>query len=160
MTTQKRLGGFVLAMAMIAASAISGGCASIVTSKVGSMNGITIKGAAAEPREHVWLETSGSYLFCTIPLGSGKFYWDEHTKKLETGTVLFEDCVGIAELQDALTKYADSHNCDLADVAFYDSDSSYADASSYEGIIGLMFNDSCMGVSAVLIPRKQPAGLQ
>ena len=41
----------------------------------------------------------------------------------------------------------------MVDVNFYDDDTSYAGAS-YEGLIGMLFGSSSMGVSAVLVPRK------
>jgi hypothetical protein len=59
----------------------------------------------------------------------------------------------IAELQDALLRYADGRGCDVVDVSYFDSDDSYAGAS-YEGLIGIFFGSSTMGVSAVLVPRK------
>ena len=68
--------------------------------------------------------------------------------------MFFSDCVSIAEVQDALLKYADERNCDVVDVSFFDADTSYADAS-YEGLLGMLFGTSSMGVSAVLIPRKE-----
>jgi len=140
---------------MLAASALAvcSGCATISTSRIGTFDGIAVKGAGGAPVEHVWLGTTGEYLFWTIPFGSGRFRWNEKTKTLETSTAWFRDCVGVAELQDALKKYADGHNCDIVDVMYFDDDTSYAGAS-YEGLIGLLFGSSSMGVSAVLVPRS------
>ena len=143
----------ILPMLSMLALAMFAGCASISTSSRGMLNGVTVKGAEGVPVEHVWLGTSGEYVLWSIPLGSGEFYWDAHARKLETRTAWFKDCVGIAELQDALLKYAESRNCDVAEVSYFDSDTSYAGVS-YEGILGILFGSSNMGVSAVLIPRK------
>ena len=144
----------VMAMAALAALAVCSGCATISTSKVGMLDGIDVKGANGAPVEHVWLGTTGSYMCWTIPFLSGRFHWNENTKQLETGVAWFSDCAGVAELQEALLKYADGRNCDVVDVSYLDADTSYADAS-YEGILGVLFGTSSMGVSAVLIPRKE-----
>lgn len=146
----------MFAAAALAAMAVCSGCATIATSKPGRLAGVSVKGADGVPREHVCLTTSGEYMFWSLPLGSGRFRWNEKTKTLETETAWFSDCVGIAELQEALLKYADSRNCDAIEVSFFDSDVSYAGAS-YEGIIGILFGSSTMGVSAVLVPRKADA---
>ncbi|MBE6382889.1 MAG: hypothetical protein E7049_07765 [Lentisphaerae bacterium] len=153
MTKAKLMIGSVLAAS---AMAVCSGCATISTSKVGTLDGITVKGAEGAPVEHVWLGTYGEYLFWTIPLGTGRFYWNEKKNKLETGIAWFQDCVGIGELQEALLKYAESRNCDVVDVSYYDADTSYAGAS-YEGLIGMFFGSSEMGVSALLVPRGNAA---
>lgn len=153
MKKEKRLGRAILAMAAVGAMAVCSGCASIMTSKPGTLDGITVKDAGGPPSELIFLQTDGGYMFCTLPIASGKFVWNEQTGQLETETVFFEDLVGITEVQEALQKYADSKNCVLAEVSFTDSDTSFADAS-YEGMVGVLFSASSMGVSAVLIPRN------
>ena len=60
---------------------------------------------------------------------------------------------GVAELQAALLKIAESRNCDLADVSYFDGDASYA-GPSYGGAVGTCFGSSHMSVSAILVPRK------
>ena len=154
MTKDSKTGRSILAMAAMAALAVCSGCATIKTSKPNSLDGITFKGADAAPLEHVWLSVSGEYMFSSLPLASGQFFWNEETNQLDTRTVFFEDLVGLSELQEALLKYADSKNCDLVDVTYYDADTSYADVSCYEGLVGFLFGNSTMGVSAVLVPRK------
>ena len=153
MTTTKKTAGFAVALAALSALVLCSGCATISTSKKGTLDGIAVKGADGVPVEHVWLGTSGEYLLWTIPFGSGRFYWNAKKNKLDTEIAWFQDCVGIAELQEALLKYADSRNCDVVDVSYYDADTSYAGAS-YEGLLGALFGSSYMGVSAVLIPRR------
>lgn len=145
-------------IAAAAALALCCGCASITTTKPGACNGIAIKGANGAPSEMVWIETGGEYMFFSLPIASGAFRWNDTTQKLETYTAWFEDCVGITELQAALLKYAESRNCDLADVTIHDADTSYA-GPSYEGAVGALFGSSSMGMSAMLIPR-QPADIQ
>ena len=88
-------------------------------------------------------------MFWTIPLVSGDLRWDAETQEICGGTSFFRDQVGFNELQDALLKIAETRNCDLADVYFSDSDSSYAGVS-YGGAIGALFGSSHMGVSAYL----------
>ena len=147
----------VMAVSAAAALSVCSGCATITTSKEGRLDGVVVKGADGAPVEHVWIGTSGEFLFWSIPIATGRFRWNEKTQKLETGTAWFRDFVSIADVQDALLKYADSRNCDLADVMYYDADTSYAGAS-YEGLLGMLFGSSSMGVSAVLIPRKGATG--
>ena len=142
-----------IAAAAVTALAVCCGCATVSTTRRGTLAGIDVKGAGGELVEHVCLSTSGEYMLWTIPFGSGEFRWNPETRKLETGTAWFRDCVGIAELQDALLRYADGRGCDVVDVSYFDSDDSYAGAS-YEGLIGIFFGSSTMGVSAVLVPRK------
>lgn len=142
--------------ATAAVLAVCSGCATISTSQVGALDGVSVKGANGAPVEHVWLGTTGDYLLWSIPLGSGRFRWNEETKQLETETAWFKDCVGFAEIQDALLKYANGRNCDVVDVMYFDADTSYGGAS-YEGILGFLYGTSRMGVSAVLIPRNNTA---
>ena len=104
----------------------------------------------------VLINTTGFYMFWTIPLVSGDLRWNDRNKTIEGGTSFFKDQVGLAELQNALIKLAESRNCDLAEVYFYDSDATYAGVS-YSGAIGSCFGSSQMCVSALLVPRKTSA---
>ena len=74
-------------------------------------------------------------------------------KSIEGGTSFFSDQVGIEELQAVLLKIAETRNCDLADVNYFDGDTTYA-GISYGGAIGSCFGSSHMSVSAILVPRK------
>ena len=148
----KTSGTFLAALAG-AALAVAPGCATISVSEPGALDSISVKGAGAEPLEHVCLATTGEYMFWSLPIASGRFHWNEKTGKLEPRTSWFSDCVGVSELQEALQKYAESKGCDLVDVSYFDADTSYAGAS-YEGLLGIFFGSSQMGVSGVLVPRK------
>lgn len=129
------------------------GCASITYSTSGALNGVTVKGVeGGKPLQTVMINTTGFYLFWTVPIVSGDLRWDEEKKSIVGGTSLFQDQVGFAELQSALLKIAESRNCDLAEVYFNDSDSFYAGAS-YSGAVGSFFGSSHMSVSAILVPR-------
>ena len=133
------------------------GCATVEYSSPGMLRNVTVKGAkGAESGQVVTITTSGYYMFWTIPLVSGDLRWDAETQEICGGTSFFQDQVGFNELQDALLKIAETRNCDLADVSFSDSDSSYA-GESYGGAIGTLFGSSHMGVSAILVPRKAMA---
>ena len=55
-----------------------------------------------------------------------------------------------------MLKIAESRNCDVIDMVFDDSDTSYAGVS-YGGIIGLFFGSSQIGLSGVLVPKKPQA---
>lgn len=145
-------------LAFCAVAACAAGCATSKYSAHGMLDGIKFKGAEGRPGQHVVIDTTGYYMFWTIPLVSGNVDWSERKKDIEGGCSFFADKVGVDELQYALTKIAESRNCDLVDVHFYDSDTSYA-GPSYGGLVGTCFGSSHMGVSAVLVPRVAAKGV-
>ena len=135
-------------------ASMAAGCASVSYSSPGMLKGVTVKGEKyAEDGQVVIIDTTGFYMFWTIPLVSGDLRWNQEKRSIEGGTSFFKDQVGLDELQRALLKIADSRNCDLAEVYYNDSDSSYAGVS-YGGAIGSCFGSSHMSVSAILVPRK------
>ena len=143
------------AAALIASVAV--GCASITYSAPGALKDVSVRGVKnAEGAQFVMIDTSGYYMFWTIPLVSGDLRWNDRSKTIEGGTSFFKDQVGLAELQNALIKLAESRNCDLAEVYYNDSDASYAGVS-YGGAIGTCFGSSQMCVSALLVPRRTSA---
>ena len=144
-------------LALSAALAVmAAGCATENYSSAGRLDGISVKGIEGrQARQQVVISTSGYYVLWTIPLVSGDLRWNPETQSINGGFSLFSDQVGINELQTALLKIAESRNCDLADVHYSDSDSSYAGASDLSGAIGALFGSSQMGVSALLVPRSQ-----
>ena len=144
----------LLAGAAALFAAMIAGCASVDYSSAGILRNASVKWAkGAESGQVVTINTYGYYLFSTIPLVSGDLRWDPAANDIKGGTSFFQDQVGFYELQNALLKIAESRNCDLAEVYFNDSDGFYAEAS-YGGIIGSCFGSSQMGVSAILVPRK------
>lgn len=147
----------VLAASAALLAAMMTGCASVDYSSAGMLNDMTIKGAkGAEAGQVVSLTTTGYYMLWTIPLASGDLEWDPVKRSIKGGTTFFSDQVGITELQEALQNIAETKNCDLADVYFYDSDTSYASVSE-SGLIGTLFGSSQIGVSAILVPRAAKA---
>ena len=146
----------VAGLAMSLAAMISG-CATVNYSSHGALKNVTVEGAKdAAAGQMVAITTSGYYMFWTVPLVTGDLRWNDSKKSIEGGTCFFQDQVGITELQDALLKIAESRNCDLADVSYFDSDASYA-GPSYGGAVGTLFGSSHMSVSAVLVPRTKVA---
>ena len=142
------------AAALIASMAV--GCASITYSSPGALKGVSVRGVKnAEGAQFVMIDTSGYYMFWTIPLVSGNLRWNDQKRSIEGGTSLFRDQVGLGELQNALIKLAESRNCDLAEVYYNDTDATYAGVS-YSGAIGSCFGSSQMCVSALLVPRRTP----
>ena len=140
------------AVALIASMAA--GCASVTYSSPGALKGVSVKGVKnVEGAQFVMIDTSGYYMFWTIPLVSGDLRWNPAKRSIEGGTSLFKDQVGLGELQSALIQLAESRNCDLAEVYFNDTDATYAGVSS-SGAIGSCFGSSQMCVSALLVPRK------
>ena len=143
------------AVALIAS--VAAGCASVTYSPPGALNGVSVRGVKnAEGAQVVMIDTSGYYMFWTIPIVSGNFRWNDQNKSIEGGTSFFRDQVGLGELQNALIKLAESRNCDLAEVYFNDTDATYAGVS-YGGAIGSCFGSSQMCVSALLVPRRTSA---
>ncbi len=148
----------LLPLVGVTAALIAGatGCASVYSSSQGSLDGLAYKGADGVSAEHVYIKTTGYYFFWTVPLASGDLRWNDETKSINGGTRLFNDMVGATELQDAMFKIAETRNCDVVDVSFFDSDTSFAGIST-GGLIGAMFGSSQMGISGVLVPRKEKA---
>ena len=142
---------FVGIMAVIFASAA--GCATVYRTTPGSLTSIDYKGANDTPLEQVYITTTGYHFLWTVPLFSGDLRWNEEKQSINGGTCLFSDQVGADELQNALLKIAERRNCDVIDIVFDDSDTSYAGVSE-GGAIGLFFGSSHMGVSGVLVPKK------
>ncbi len=139
------------AAALIASAA---GCASVTYTSPGMLDNVSVKGVEGrKPGQVVLIDTSGFYMFWTIPLVSGDLRWNEQKKSIKGGASFFKDQVGVDELQAALLKIAESRNCDLADIYIYDADASYA-GPSYGGVVGTCFGSSHMSISAVLVPRS------
>ena len=141
---------------MAALLACTTGCATVYRSSPGALDGLAYKGANGMPSGHVYITATGYYFMWTIPLASGDLRWNDELKSINGGTCFFSDQVGVSELQDALLKIAETCNCDVIDIAFHDSDTSYAGVNT-GGILGALFGSSQIGVSGVLVPRiEQP----
>ena len=147
MNTLAKIGVVALVASMVA------GCATVTYSSPGMLEDVSVKGVDGKVGQAILIDTSGYYMFWAIPLVSGDLRWSEEKKSIEGGTSFFSDQVGIEELQTALLKIAESRNCDLADVSYFDGDASYA-GPSYGGAVGTFFGSSHMSVSAILVPRK------
>ena len=133
---------------------VAAGCATVTYTSPGMLDNVSVKGVEGrKPGQVVLIDTSGFYMFWTVPLVSGDLRWNEQKKSIEGGASFFKDQVGVDELQSALLKIAESRNCDLADVYVRDSDASYA-GPSYGGAVGSCFGSSHMSISAVLVPRS------
>jgi len=128
------------------------GCATVTTTPYSTLEGVKLNGTDGKPSEVVFLENTGLYILWQVPIFSGEIKWNSEKKCLESGVSLFKDNISLANLQNALTKYADSRNCDLVDVIYNDTNASYAEASE-TGLIGALFCSATINVSAVLVPR-------
>ena len=134
-------------------ASVAAGCASVAYTSPGMLDNVSVKGIEGRRAgQTVLIDTTGFYIFWTIPLASGDLRWNDEKKSIEGGTSFFKDQVGVDELQTALLKIAESRNCDLADVYVHDSDASYA-GPSYGGAVGSCFGSSHMSISAILVPR-------
>jgi len=147
MNTLAKIGAVAL-FALMAA-----GCATVTYSSPGALDGVAVKGVDGKVGQAVLIDTSGFYMFWAVPLVSGDLRWNDGKKSIEGGASFFTDQVGIEELQTALLKIAETRNCDLAEVSYFDGDASYA-GPSYGGAVGSCFGSSHMSVSAILVPRK------
>ena len=145
----------------IAAAMLFGstGCATVYRSSPRQLEGLTYMGTDGAPSEIVYITATGYYLLWSIPLASGDLCWNEETRSINGGTCFFRDQVGTTELQIALNKIADTCNCDVLDVTFHDSDTTYAGVST-GGLIGALFGSSQIGVSGVFVPRKEKSQVQ
>ena len=144
------------AIAVAALAVCTSGCATVHTSSLGVIDGIELKGAPEGAVQMVYVHTKGYYFLWCVPLASGDIRWNDEKKSIEGGTSFFKDQVGLGELQSALMKIAESRDCDLAEVYYRDSDTTYAGVS-YGGAIGACFGSSQMCVSALLVPRRTSA---
>ena len=147
--------GGIIAMLLVGTT----GCATVYRSSQGALDGVAYKGANGVPSEHLYIKTTGYYFLWSLPLASGDVRWNANTKSINGGTCLFRDFVGVAELQNALLKIAETRNCDVIDIAYHDADTSYA-GPSYGGVIGALFGSSEIGISGVLVPKKPKATVQ
>ena len=135
------------------------GCATVYHSSPGALDGLTYMGASGAPAELIYITTTGYYFLWTIPLVSGDLRWDEKKNTIDGYPCFFRDQVGATELQTALLKIAETRNCDVIDVTYHDSDTSYA-GPSYGGGVGVFFGSSQIGISGVLVPRAPKAAVQ
>ena len=129
------------------------GCATITSTSYDTLDGVKLDGTDRKPSEVVFMESTGFYILWQVPLFSGDIRWNNEKKSIEGGVSFFKDHISLANLQNAITNYADSRNCDLVDVIYNDTNASYAEASE-TGLIGALFGSSTMNVSAVLVPRN------
>ena len=142
-------------MGLLALAAVGlSGCATVEYSAPDALSTATIKGATGPTAEHVVVDTYGYYLLWYVPLVSGDLRWDEEQGAIKGGTRFFRDMVGVDELQTTLLKIAESRNCNLAEVTYNDTDSSFA-GLSYSGAAGALFGSSHMSVSAVLVHKTE-----
>ena len=128
------------------------GCATITSTPYDKLEGVKLAGTNGKPSEVVFIETTGFYILWQVPLFSGDIRWNSEKKNIEGGVSFFKDHVNLANLQNAITNYADSRNCDLVDVTYNDTNACYAGASEI-GLIGALFGSATINVSAVLVPR-------
>ncbi len=129
------------------------GCATITTTPYDTLNGVKLLGTDRKPSEVVFIESTGFFILWQVPICSGDIRWNSKKKSIEGGVAFFKDHVSLANLQNAITKYADSRNCDLVDVIYNNTNASYAEASE-TGLIGAFFGSATINVSAVLVPRN------
>ncbi len=132
---------------------LASGCATITSTPYSTLDGIKLSGTDGKPSEVVFIESKGFYILWQVPIFSGDIRWNNEKKNIEGGFSLFRDHVSLANLQNAITNYADSRNCDLVDVIYNNTNASYAEASE-TGLIGALFGSATINVSAVLVPRN------
>ena len=128
------------------------GCATFTSTPYGALEGVKLEGTDGKPSEVVFIESTGYYILWQVPICSGDIRWNSEKKNIEGGVSFFKDNISLANLQNAITNYADSRNCDLVDVIYNDTNASYAEASE-TGLIGALFCSATINVSAVLVPR-------
>ena len=135
----------------VVAFAFAQGCATVEYSSPTALKGVTIKGVDGQAREHVIIDTTGYFLFNTLPLFTGDISWDARKRSISGGTSFFSNHVKASELQNSLVNLAKSRNCDLADVSYYADGETFAEQPYF---IGALIGKTHMGVSATFVPRK------
>ena len=138
---------------IVAFAVLITGCATITSTPYSTLDGVKLDGTDGKPSEVVFIESTGFYILWQVPIFSGDIRWNAEKKDLEGGVSFFKDHVSLANLQNAITTYADSRNCDLVDVIYNNTAASYAGASEI-GLIGALFGSATINVSAVLVPRN------
>ena len=143
----------ILTSTLIAALAVLiTGCATITSTPYDTLDGVKLSGADGKPSEVVFIESTGLFILWQVPIFSGDIRWNNKKKSIEGGVSFFRNHLSLANLQNAITNYADSRNCNLVDVIYNGTETSYAEASE-TGLIGALFGSSTINVSAVLVPR-------
>ena len=137
----------------IAFAVLVSGCATITSTPYSTLDGVQISGTDRKPSEVVFIESSGFYILWQVPIFSGDIRWNSEKKSINGGVSFFRNHLSLANLQNAVTNYADSRNCDLVDVIYNGTETSYAEASE-TGLIGAFFGSTTINVSAVLVPRN------
>ena len=143
---------FLKSILIVAFVVLVTGCATITSTPYDTLDGVKLNGTDRKPSEVVFIESTGFYILWQVPLFSGDIRWNSKKKNIEGGVSFFKDHVSLTNLQNAITNYADSRNCDLVDVIYNDTNASYAGASEV-GLIGALFGSATINVSAVLVPR-------
>ena len=138
---------------IVAFAVLITGCATITSVPYDTLDGVKLDGTNGKPSEVVFIESTGFYILWQVPIFSGDIRWNSEKKSIEGGVSFFKDHVSLANLQTAITNYADSRNCDLVDVIYNNANASYAEASEV-GLIGALFGSATINVSAVLVPRN------
>lgn len=149
---QAKLKRIAAAGVAAAALAFAPGCATVEYSSPTALKGVTIRGVDGQVKEHVLIDTTGYFLFNTLPLLTGDVTWDARKRSISGGTSFFSNHVKASELQNVLVNLAKSRNCDLADVSYYSDGETFADNNN--AFLGVLIGKTHMGVSATFVPRK------
>ena len=73
---------------------MAAGCATVTYTSPGMLDNVSVKGVEGRKLgQAVLIDTSGFYMFWTIPLVSGDLRWNEQKKSIEGGTSFFKDQV-------------------------------------------------------------------
>lgn len=126
------------------------GCTTVEISSPGSLGEIDVKGAGGKADRVIMLGNEGYYFFHTWPIMTGDVSWNARKGGIVNEVEMFSDELKGDRMAEAMSRYAESQNCDLVDLVVSDR---------YNAGIGAWFNIiiNCKSVvySGVLRPRKK-----
>ena len=144
----------VKTMVCVAVALLLGGCATVRMSSAGSLAGIDVNGAQGRADRVIQVANEGYYLFQTFPLVAGDVRWDAQSKSIKGGISFFSNQLKNDRMLAALTRYADSRNCDLIGVVVNDRNTCPVGFFGLMDLFNTFIGYQAVSYSAVLRPRN------
>ena len=140
-------------MAGIALAGVLAGCNTVVVSSPGTLRGVEVNGARNPADRVLMVSNEGYFLFHCIPLVTGSTEWSPSEKKLRNDVEFFSNRMTGEKMLAAMTRYADSMNCDLVDIVVIDKNSYPIGLFDLQGWANTILADRSITYSGVLCPR-------
>lgn len=137
----------------LAAAAMVAGCSTVTMSSPGTLSGVDVKGAGGRADRVISISNEGYFLFHCIPLVTGSTEWSPSEKKLRNDVEFFSNQMTGEKMLAAMTRYAESMNCDLVDIVVIDKNSYPIGLFDLQGWANTILADRSITYSGVLCPR-------